>query len=183
MSYSFPNSPMLRTPASFMPRCTYLSHLDLASVSRITGTPSRSPSAKAISSIALPLIVLPNTDKSNENIGFLFLVHAVLQGRPAPLDSDAKLQKALHSRVVQHSAGNGPHGLEAHLLLWKLIGDIALTPLAGGMQKAALQHSADIGADIVCRGFFSGKGSGHSCFLSVVIISESVADIMDGFLI
>ena len=36
--------------ASFMPRCTYLSHLDLASVSRITGTPSRSPSAKAISS-------------------------------------------------------------------------------------------------------------------------------------
>ena len=30
--------------------------------------------------------------------------------------------------------------------------------------------------------FFPGKGSGHSYFLSVVIISESVADIMDGFL-
>ena len=89
----------------------------------------------------------------------------------------------LQGGVVQHSAGNGPHRLEAHLLLWQLIGDIALAPLAGSVQKAAPQHPAHISADIVCRGFFPGKGSGHSRFLSVVIIAESVADIMDGFLV
>ena len=47
---SLPNMPRSRVPASSMPRCTYLSHLFFASVSRITDTPSRSPSAKAISS-------------------------------------------------------------------------------------------------------------------------------------
>ena len=91
--------------------------------------------------------------------------------------------KALQSRVVQHSAGNGPHGLEPHLLLRQLVGDIALAPLAGGVQKAAPQHPAHISADIVCRGFFPGKGSGHSCFLSIVIIAEGMADITDGFLV
>ena len=47
-SYSLPNAPRSCVPASSIPRCTYLSHLLFASVSRITGTPSRSPSAKAI---------------------------------------------------------------------------------------------------------------------------------------
>ena len=51
-----------------------------------------------LSHIALPLIFLPHTDKPNENVGLPFLVHAVLQGSPSPLDSDAKLQKALHVR-------------------------------------------------------------------------------------
>jgi len=51
------------------------------------------------------------------------------------------------------------------------------------MQKAAPQHPAYISADIVCRGFFPGKGSGHSCFLSIVIIAEGMADITDGFLV
>ena len=55
-------------------------------------------------------------------------------------------------------------------------------PLAGGVQKAAPQHPAHISADIVCSGFFPGKGSGHSRFLSVVIIAEGMAAIMDGFL-
>ena len=49
-SYSLPYVPRSCVPASFIPRCTYLSHLLFASVSRITGTPSRSPSAKARSS-------------------------------------------------------------------------------------------------------------------------------------
>ena len=35
--------------------------------------------------IALPLILLPHTDKPNENVGLSFLVHAVLQGSPATL--------------------------------------------------------------------------------------------------
>ena len=51
-----------------------------------------------LSHIALPLIFLPHTDKSNENAGLPFLVHAVLQGSPSPLDNDTKLQKALHVR-------------------------------------------------------------------------------------
>ena len=106
-----------------------------------------------------------------------------MQGSPSPLDSDAKPQKALQGGVAQHSAGNGPHRLESHLLLWQLIGDIALALLADSVQKAAPQHPAHISADIVCSGFFPGKGSGHSRFLSVVIIAESVADIMDGFLV
>ena len=56
-------------------------------------------------------------------------------------------------------------------------------PLAGGVQKTAPQHPAHISTDIVCSGFFPGKGSGHSRFLSVVIIAESMTDIMDGFLV
>ena len=133
--------------------------------------------------IALPLILVPHTDKSNENVGFLFLVHAVLQGSFSPLDSDTKPQKALQGGVAQHSAGNGPHRLESRLLLRQLIGDIALTLLAGSVQKAAPHHPAHISTDIVCSGFFPGKGSGHSRFLSVVIIAEGMADITDGFLV
>ena len=108
---------------------------------------------------SLPLIFLPHTDKSNENVGFLFLVHAVLQGSFSPLDSDTKPQKALQGGVAQYSAGNGPHRLESHLLLWQLIGDIALAPLADSVQKAAPQHPAHISADIVCSGFFPGKAA------------------------
>ena len=104
-------------------------------------------------------------------------------GSPASLDGDTKLQKALRGGVVQHSADDGPHRLESHLLLRQLIGDIALAQLAGGVQKTAPQHPAHISADIVCRSFFPGKGGGHSRFLSVVIVAESVADIMDGFLV
>ena len=39
-----------------------------------------------------------------------------------------------------------------------------------------LSYPAHISTDIVCSGLFPGKGSGHSRFLSVVIIAESVAD-------
>ena len=49
-SYNLPKAPRSCVPASSIPRCTYLSHLLLASVPKITGTPSRSPSAKASSS-------------------------------------------------------------------------------------------------------------------------------------
>ena len=45
-----------------------------------------------------------------------------------------------------------------------------------------LSYPAHISTDIVCSGLFPGKGSGHSRFLSVVIIAESVADTVNFFL-
>ena len=45
-----------------------------------------------------------------------------------------------------------------------------------------LSYPAHISTDIVCSGLFPGKGSGHSCFPSVVIIAESMTDTVNFFL-
>lgn len=133
--------------------------------------------------IALSLILLPHTDKPYKDIRLLLLVHAILQGSAAPLDGHSEVHEPLQAGIAQHPLCNGPQRPDAQFPLRQLVGDIALAPLAGGVQKAAPQHPAHIGADIVCRGFFPGKGSGHSRFLSVVVIAESVTDIMDGFFV
>ena len=53
---------------------------------------------------------------------------------------------------------------------------VVLSRLGADVRRSLLIPVVCISTDIVCSGLFPGKGSGHSYFLSVVIIAESVAD-------
>ena len=129
------------------------------------------------------LILFAHADHADEDIGLLFLVHALLERLSALFDGHGETHQALHARIVQHSRRDRPKGLEAELFLGPLVGDVTLAALARRVQEAAAQHPAHVGTDVLRRRLLTGKGVDHARLLPVVVVAEGVADRIDGALI
>ena len=84
---------------------------------------------------------------------------------------------------AEHVVQQRPHGFQPQLVAGPLVGDIALSPLARRIKKAALPDAADVAADIGGRRVPAGKGGDQTVLLAVVIKAKGMADIgNDGFI-